>query len=306
MDASSQPDKANPAAGHDNAVGPANIPKIDSPSLVPEQSEPAPATSASAEPTLKPSTALTLAAVKPQGEQAGSAEEVRKTARRLPNWRLTKISSLAASLALAVGAGVIAGAIGTLGLQRAIAPQASADAGTLQESIVRLSSELAAFKASAEASAKSASGQVTRLTERLDRTERAQVEPASRLARIADAVDRLEKRAAIAPIPPATVPAASPVAAPRTASAPPVEITGSVPPAPGSAPVPNKDLARLPVMPGWILHSVQGGAAIVQSRMGLMEVEVGDPLPGGGRVEAIRRDNGRWVVVTSRGLIVAR
>jgi len=44
----------------------------------------------------------------------------------------------------------------------------------------------------------------------------------------------------------------------------------------------------------------------VQSRMGLMEVEVGDPLPGGGRVEAIRRDNGRWVVVTSRGLIVAR
>ena len=70
--------------------------------------------------------------------------------------------------------------------------------------------------------------------------------------------------------------------------------------------MPNKDLARLPVMPGWILHSVQGGAAIVQSRMGLMEVEVGDPLPGGGRVEAIRRDNGRWVVVTSRGLIVAR
>jgi hypothetical protein len=55
-----------------------------------------------------------------------------------------------------------------------------------------------------------------------------------------------------------------------------------------------------------VLHSVQGGAAIVQSRMGIMEIEVGDPLPGGGRVEAIRRDGGRWVVVTSRGLILAR
>jgi hypothetical protein len=29
------------------------------------------------------------------------------------------------------------------------------------------------------------------------------------------------------------------------------------------------------------------------------------PLPGLGRVQAIKRENGAWVVVTSRGLIVA-
>jgi hypothetical protein len=44
---------------------------------------------------------------------------------------------------------------------------------------------------------------------------------------------------------------------------------------------------------------------LIQGRIGLIEVEVGDPLPGGGRVEAIRRQDGRWVVVTSKGLILA-
>jgi hypothetical protein len=38
----------------------------------------------------------------------------------------------------------------------------------------------------------------------------------------------------------------------------------------------------------------------------VFEVYPGDPLPGVGRVNAIRRQDGRWVVVTDRGLIVAR
>src|SRR5262245_56516032 len=188
MDASSQPEKANPSAGtaqgRDAAAHPAdNIPHIESPSLAPEQGEPVVAKSndASAEASsLEPSTALILAAVESRRDDAKPTEEA-STATRRPNWRLTTFSSLAASLALAVGAGVSAGAIGTLGLQRALAPEANANSKMLQESIVRLSSEFAAFKASAEASAKTASGQVTRLTERVDRAERAQVEPASRL-----------------------------------------------------------------------------------------------------------------------------
>src|SRR5262245_60469339 len=143
MDANSQPEKANPAAGtahgRDNAADPANTPRIESPSLVPEQGEPAVAESAAETSSIVPSTALIVAASEPQREQAGPTEEVRKT-RRLPNWRLTKISSLAASLALAVGVGVIAGAIGTVGLQRVFAPEVSANSKTMQESLVRLSS----------------------------------------------------------------------------------------------------------------------------------------------------------------------
>lgn len=63
---------------------------------------------------------------------------------------------------------------------------------------------------------------------------------------------------------------------------------------------------RLPVVDGWTLRDVGEGAARVQGRLGIFEVYPGDPLPGVGRVDAIRKQDGRWVVVTSRGLIVER
>ena len=72
-----------------------------------------------------------------------------------------------------------------------------------------------------------------------------------------------------------------------------------------AAPVPIKEIPRVSVVPGWVVRSVYDGMALIQGRIGLIEVEVGDPLPGGGRVEAIRRQDGRWVVVTSKGLILA-
>ena len=37
---------------------------------------------------------------------------------------------------------------------------------------------------------------------------------------------------------------------------------------------------------------------------GDIEVEPGTSLPGAGRVEEIRRQDGRWVVVTTKGMIV--
>ena len=48
------------------------------------------------------------------------------------------------------------------------------------------------------------------------------------------------------------------------------------------------------------------GSALIESRRGIYEVYAGDPVPGLGRVDAIRKQDGRWVVVTSKGLIVAR
>ena len=39
---------------------------------------------------------------------------------------------------------------------------------------------------------------------------------------------------------------------------------------------------------------------------GLYEAYPGDPLPGLGRVDAVRYQDGRWVVVTSKGLIIRR
>lgn len=85
-------------------------------------------------------------------------------------------------------------------------------------------------------------------------------------------------------------------------AAPAPETTGSInPPAPAAP-----QINRLPTVDGWVLRDVSGGGATVEGRAGVYEVFVGDPLPGVGRIDAIRRQDGRWVVVTSRGLITAR
>jgi hypothetical protein len=66
------------------------------------------------------------------------------------------------------------------------------------------------------------------------------------------------------------------------------------------------EVARLPTVEGWVLRDVDRGSALIEGRRGVFEVYAGDPVPGLGRVDAIRRQDGRWVVVTSKGLIVAR
>jgi hypothetical protein len=55
-----------------------------------------------------------------------------------------------------------------------------------------------------------------------------------------------------------------------------------------------------------VLREVAHGGALIEGRQGIYEVYAGDPVPGLGRVDAIRKQDGRWVVVTSKGLVVAR
>ena len=61
-----------------------------------------------------------------------------------------------------------------------------------------------------------------------------------------------------------------------------------------------------PIVQGWELRRVYDGAALIEGRDGIIEVEPGIVAPGLGRIEGIKRQDGRWVVVTSRGLIVGR
>lgn len=82
------------------------------------------------------------------------------------------------------------------------------------------------------------------------------------------------------------------------------ESTGSI--APETSPATAPAIPRLPIVSGWVLRDLGEGAARVQGPHGIFEVYPGDPLPGIGRVDAIRKQDGRWVVVTTRGLIVAR
>jgi hypothetical protein len=59
-------------------------------------------------------------------------------------------------------------------------------------------------------------------------------------------------------------------------------------------------------VPGWAVRDVYRGVALLQSRLGgMVEVEPGDVLASLGRIESIRRQDGRWVVMTSKGIITS-
>ena len=74
--------------------------------------------------------------------------------------------------------------------------------------------------------------------------------------------------------------------------------------APSAAVAPPKpEVGRLPKVEGWVLRDVGNGGALIEGRQGMFEVYAGEPIPGLGRVDAIRRQDGKWVVVTTKGLI---
>ncbi len=86
-----------------------------------------------------------------------------------------------------------------------------------------------------------------------------------------------------------------------------VETTGSIatasaaPPAPPAAP---KIADR--ILQDWIVQDVQNGRALLQSRYGgMFDVGEGSMLPGVGRVDSIKRQDGQWLVLTERGTITS-
>jgi hypothetical protein len=213
-----------------------------------------------------------------------------------------RFGAMAAVVALATVAGALGGALATAGIGKLMAEdsaQAPVKDSALEASVARLDAEIVALKSSLEHNSKTTTGQLNKASDRLDKVEKAQAEPAAKLAKLSETVDKL--RAAQAST---TTAAAAP--------APAKDVTGSVPqqaaaaPAPAPAAPPKPDVARLPTVEGWVLRDVANGSALIENRRGMYEVYAGDPIPGLGRVDAIRRQDGRWVVVTSKGLIVAR
>jgi hypothetical protein len=82
-------------------------------------------------------------------------------------------------------------------------------------------------------------------------------------------------------------------------------------PLPPPRPAMTQDMAALApparsfVVPDWTLRSARDGVAYVERHGEIYEAVLGAPLPGLGPVQAIRREDGRWVVVTPRGIIVS-
>jgi len=208
-----------------------------------------------------------------------------------------RFSAMAAVVALAMVAGALGGALATAGLTHFTGGDAaSAGNGAIEASVARIDADILALKASVEHTSRTGIAQFNKANDRLDKVERAQAEPAAKLAKLSEAVDKLRAAPPAAPVPVAAV---APVA--------PKEVTGSIAPAAATpAAAPKVEVARLPAVEGWVLRDVGYGGALIESRRGAYEVYAGDMIPGLGRIDAIRRQDGRWVVVTSKGLVVAR
>jgi hypothetical protein len=214
-----------------------------------------------------------------------------------------RIAAMAAVVALAAMAGALGGALATASFGHPAANEGQVAANhALEEQVARLEADLSAAKAGIEHTAKLGMAQFNKTSDRLDKVEKAQLEPAARIAKLSETVDKLRVAPVAAPTP---VAAAAPVAAAK-------EVTGSIaPPAtaaaiPAAPATPKVEVARLPTVEGWTLRDVADGGALIDGRRGAYEVYAGDFIPGLGRIDAIRRQDGRWVVVTSKGLIVAR
>jgi len=201
------------------------------------------------------------------------------------SWRF---AMLAATIAVAAAVGSFVGSLTGAGVGR-LMPEAApitntADASGILRAVKSELAELSAMKSNLDGSIRNANTQFVAIAERLDRVERAATNPAAQLAHIADAVDRLNKINA----------------APET--------TGSIAPlttAPKTTPPAEPKIVER-IVEDWVVQDVHGDRALVEGRNGsLFEVGAGSILPGVGRVEAVKRQDGQWVVVTARGVITS-
>ncbi|MGX1166400.1 outer membrane murein-binding lipoprotein Lpp [Bradyrhizobium sp. USDA 372] len=283
----------------------ADAPKIEPPRIEVPKVEAKTEVKTEAKPEPKPGKLIVMAPSNRSWDREDFAPHVKADEPREAGSK-RRLSAMAAVVAIAASVGAISGALATAGMMHFAAPAQApvqvADTNALDASVARIDADLVALKANVEQSSKSGLSQFNRANDRLDKLEKAQAEPLARIAKLSETVDKLR---------------ATPPAAPaQAAAAMPKETTGSIAPtqpqtqvATAAAPAPaapKTEVGRLPTIEGWRLRNASNGGALIEGRDGLYEVYPGDPIPGVGRVDAIRRQDGRWVVVTSRGLITGR
>ncbi len=224
-------------------------------------------------------TVLLLTLPRPEDATAGPAPEHNTTRRFALSPAM--LSMIAVLVGAALGSAATAGLLGMGG-----APAATpSDPMTFTAALERIDREITTLKTSIEGSAKQSNAQVAKITDRLDRADKTQSDTAAKVARTSESLDRIDHRLS--------------GAAEQTGALP----SASLAPGPGRPP----GVYGAPILDGWVLRDLFNGGALIQSpRNGVLEVVPGDNVPGLGRIDAIRRQDGRWVVVTSRGLIVSR
>jgi hypothetical protein len=278
----------------------AEAPKVEPPKVEVPKFE----TRAETKPEPKPGKLIVMAPSERSWEREEFAPHVKADEPRETGGK-RRLSAMAAVVAIAASVGAISGALATAGMMHfaapAPAPAQVADTSALESSVARIDADVVALKANVEHTSKTGLSQFNRSNDRLDKLEKAQAEPMAKIAKLSETVDKLRATPPAAP-----AQAAAAAAKETTGSIAPTQVaTAAAAPVPAPA-APKTEVGRLPTIDGWVLRDVANGGALIEGRGGLYEVYAGDPIPGIGRVDAIRRQDGRWVVVTSKGLIVAR
>ena len=192
----------------------------------------------------------------------------------------------------------LAGGFGTVLATNAIAhftapaDQRAAQTRVFDDAIARIEDEINALRGKVERTAELNVSQAHKTSERFERIEKAQAEPVARLSKLTETVEKLR--------------VANASAAPAQPASPAGDITGSVKPAPAAASGAKPQPAKPAIVEGWTLREVDRDAALIEGKRGLFETYIGDTIPGVGRVEGFRKQDGRWVIVTEKGLIVSR
>jgi len=209
-----------------------------------------------------------------------------------------RIALAAAAIGFIAGAGLLTAAGGAMGVGhlfaltmpgQSAAPAVSAETRALKHTVAKLESQISMLKANFEASTQRAKAQRAQITERYQHAARSQAEMQTRLAKVGETVDRLEKRFKAVVAAEATGSVAPHYAAAAAAKQPPATEA--------------KPLAQRPIMRGWVIRSVFNGRAIVANRRGAFEAAPGLYVPGLGQIDAITRQGDRWIVVAERGII---
>lgn len=187
---------------------------------------------------------------------------------------------LAASVLLAAGIGGVIGALAnasfTLPQQTDVA--ALNETKALQKTIMHLSKEMSAVRAASIEATGKAAKEIATLKASL---ETANKSANAQIGKVAERIDRIERHAA-AP-----------------------EITGSIKPQHAVSKPETVQPPKPPIVPGWRVRDARNGFVYVEGRNGIYQVVPGAPLPGLGPVETIKREEGRWIVVTPKGIIVS-
>jgi hypothetical protein len=200
------------------------------------------------------------------------SEPAAETVAAAPPPASSRFLLLAATVAFAASFGSFVGSVSGSGFVHYLSPVAtppateSASASDTSRALKQQLADLSAIKTNLDAASRSSTSQFAKLSDRLDRIDQHTA--------------AAETTGSIAAVPPA-------------ATAPP-------------APAPEAAKSADRILPDWVVQDVQNGRALVESRSGgMFDVGAGSFLPGVGRVDGIKRQDGQWIVLTARGTITS-